>query len=120
MEKKEGEVSSYLVEGGAHRIFSVDDPGTGRFAKTGYKVVKESANFSLVEIKLFTGRKNQIRVHFADLGHPIAGDKVYGKKDKDINRLTLHAASLTIIHPFSKEKMTFETEFPRYFKALVK
>ncbi len=120
LEKKEGEITSYLVENAGHRIFSVDNPADGKFAKTGYKVEKESGNFSLVKINLFTGRKNQIRVHFADMGHPVAGDKMYGKKEKGINRLTLHAASLTIKHPFSKEEMTFKTELPRYFKALIK
>ena len=72
-----------------------------------------TARYSLLEIDLLTGRKNQIRVHLADKGCPVAGDKKYGgkkystKKKKGIRRLTLHAASVTIVHPHSKEQMTF-------------
>ena len=117
--KKEGVISSYLVENRVHRMYSVDDPKKGKFAKTGYKVLRESENYSLLEIDLLTGRKNQIRVHFLEKGCPVAGDKMYGKKEKGIKRLTLHAASLTILHPYTKEKMTFETKIPAYFQSLV-
>ena len=89
-------------------------------AQTEYKVLKENAEYSLLEVNLLTGRKNQIRVHMADAGHPVAGDIVYGKGYKRIKRLALHAASLSIIHPVSKRKMTFETEMPNYFKELIK
>ena len=117
--KKEGIITSYLVENRVHRMYSVDDPKKGKFAKTGYKVLRESKKYSLLEIDLFTGRKNQIRVHFLEKGCPVGGDKMYGKKEKGIKRLTLHAASITILHPYTKEKMTFETKVPAYFKSLV-
>ena len=117
--EKEGIITSYLAENSAHKVYSVNDPAKGKLAKTGFKVLKESPNYSLLEIALFTGRKNQIRVHFAEKGFPVAGDKSYGKKDPGIKRLMLHAKSLTILHPFTKEKMTFETEVPAYFKSLV-
>ena len=117
---KEDIIESYLTENIAHKMYSVDDPKLGKLAKTGYKVIKESEHFSLVEIDLLTGRKNQIRAHFSEKGHPVAGDQVYGKKEKAIKRLTLHAATMTILHPHSKEKMTFETTIPNYFKSLVK
>ncbi len=100
-------------------MYSVKDAKKGKFSRTGYKVVKESSKFSLLEIYLFTGRKTQIRVHFSEKGHPVVGDKMYGKIDKGIKRLALHAASLTISHPFTKEKMIFKTELPRYFTTLV-
>ncbi len=116
---KEGEITSYLVENSAHRVYSVKDPEKGKFAKTGYKVLKESRNFSLLEINLFTGRKNQIRVHFSEMGHIIVGDKIYGEKEKGIKRLALHSYSLSILHPFTKKEMTFQTEIPLYFKTLV-
>ncbi len=119
LQEKEGVITSYLLENKAHRMYSVKDAKKGKFSKTGYKVVKESSKFSLLEIYLFTGRKNQIRVHFSEKGHPVVGDKMYGKIDKGIKRLALHAASLTISHPFTKEKMIFETEPPLYFKTLV-
>ncbi len=117
--KKEGLITSYLAENRAHIMYSVDDPKKGKLARTGYKVLRESKNLSLLEIELFTGKKNQIRVHFSEKGCPVIGDKKYGKKEKGIKRLALHSASLTILHPDSKEKMTFETAVPAYFNSLV-
>ena len=119
LQEKDGLITSYLLENKAHRMYSVNDSAKGKFSKTGYKVVKESKKFSLIEINLFTGRKNQIRVHFSEKGHPLVGDKIYGKIDKGIKRLALHAASITLSHPFTKEKMIFEAEPPLYFKTLV-
>ncbi len=119
LSEKEGVITSYLVENKIKRMFSVTDSGKGKFSKTGYKVIKESSKFSLLEINLFTGVKNQIRVHFSEKGHPVAGDKMYGQPDKGIKRLTLHAASLTINHPYSNKTMTFKTEMPGYFETLL-
>jgi tRNA pseudouridine32 synthase/23S rRNA pseudouridine746 synthase/23S rRNA pseudouridine1911/1915/1917 synthase len=120
LSEKEGIITSYLVENSAYRMYSVNNPDKGKFSKTGFKVLRENANFSLLEIDLFTGTKNQIRVHFAEKGHPVAGDKIYGIPEKGINRLALHSYSLTIIHPFTKKSMTFETEVPAYFYQLVR
>ena len=118
--EKEGIITSYLTENRAHRMYSTKDTEKGKLSKTGYKLLKEGRGFSLLEISLFTGRKNQIRVHFFDKGHPVVGDKLYGNVDKWAKRLALHAASLTILHPHSKEKMNFEAEMPSYFKDLIK
>ena len=118
--EKEGVITSYLLENKAHRMYSVKDTTKGKFAKTGYKVIKESKSFSLLEINLFTGRKNQIRVHLSEKGHPVAGDKMYGNANKGIKRLALHAASITILHPFTRKKMVFESNAPVYFKAIMK
>jgi len=120
MSEKEGIITSYLVENSANRMYSVNNPEKGKFSKTGFKVVKENAKFSLLEINLFTGTKNQIRVHFSENGHPVAGDKIYGVPEKGIKRLALHSVSLTLIHPFSKKTMNFETVVPPYFYELVK
>lgn len=117
--KKEGVITSYLAENRVHKMYSVDDPKKGKLARTGYKVLKESKKYSLLEIDLLTGRKNQIRVHFFEKGCPVAGDKIYGEKKKGIRRLTLHSASITILHPYTKEWMTFETKVPTYFKSLI-
>jgi RluA family pseudouridine synthase len=117
--KKEGVITSYLAENRIHKMYSVNDPKKGKLAKTGYRVLRESRNYSMLEINLLTGRKNQIRVHFSENGCPVAGDKMYGEKEKNIKRLALHAASITILHPSTKEKMTFEAEVPAYFKSLV-
>jgi tRNA pseudouridine32 synthase/23S rRNA pseudouridine746 synthase/23S rRNA pseudouridine1911/1915/1917 synthase len=120
MSEKEGIITSYLVENSANRMYSVNNPEKGKFSKTGFKVVKENAKFSLLEIHLFTGTKNQIRVHFSENGHPVAGDKIYGVPEKGIKRLALHSVSLTLMHPFSKKTMIFESVVPPYFYELVK
>lgn len=119
LKEKTGILESYLAENTVHKMYSVEDPEKGKLAKTGYRVLKESKQFSLVEIELLTGRKNQIRVHFSDQGNPVAGDKVYGDLDKRIKRLTLHAGNLTILHPGTKKKMTFQAPIPAYFLALL-
>ena len=118
--EKEGVITSYLAENSAHKVYSVNDPKKGKLAKTGYKVLRESRKYSLLEIDLLTGRKNQIRVHFAEKGSPVVGDKNYGEKEKGIKRLALHAASITISHPHTKKQMTFETNVPSYFNSLVR
>jgi len=119
LQEKEGMISSFLVENNCYRVYSVSDPSKGRFAQTGYSVVKESSRYSLLEIKLFTGRKNQIRVHFSEMGHPVVGDQIYGKEDKSLKRLALHSTSLTLIHPFTHKEMMFKTEIPSYFRSLI-
>jgi len=117
--EKEDIITSYLAENKMYRMYSTKDSQKGKFAKTGYKVLKEFHDFSLLEIKLFTGRKNQIRVHLSENGYPIVGDRIYGS-DKGGKRLFLHSISLTVIHPTTKKEMNFETEIPPLFKSLVK
>lgn len=118
LKEKEGIITSYLKENKAYRMYSVAK-GLGKLSKTGYKVLSESNGFSLLEIDLHTGRKHQIRVHLADKGYPIAGDKEYGHKVKAVSKLALHAASMTIRHPFTKEEMTFNAAPPEHFKVLL-
>lgn len=122
LKEKEASLSSYIFESSSHKVYSVKDSKKGKFSKTGYKIIKENENYSLLEINLFTGRNNQIRVHLADAGAPIIGDKNYGNKelDRGIKRLGLHASKLKIVHPFSKKEMTFEAQIPEYFYSLVK
>ncbi len=120
LQEKEGTITSYLAENKSYRVYSVTNPEKGKLSRTGYQVIKESEKYSLLEITLFTGRKNQIRVHLSEKGHPVAGDKVYGGKDKSVKRLALHSASLKILHPFTNKEMVFKTEIPPYFKTLVK
>jgi RluA family pseudouridine synthase len=117
---KEGVITSYLAQNSAHKMYSVNDSAKGKFAKTGYRVLQESGPFSLLEIDLLTGRKNQIRAHLAEHGFPVAGDNKYGEKDKGVKRLMLHAVSITITHPKTKEAMTFSAKVPSHFKTLVK
>ena len=120
LSENKGIISSYLVENRAHRMYSVNDPSKGKLAKTGFEVIGQSTKYTLLKINLLTGRKHQIRVHFLEKGHPVLGDKIYGKADKAMRRLCLHASSLTISHPFTKKTMTFETTTPSYFGTLVK
>jgi tRNA pseudouridine32 synthase/23S rRNA pseudouridine746 synthase/23S rRNA pseudouridine1911/1915/1917 synthase len=120
LKDKEGVITSYLTENRAFRVYSVNDSDKGKFSKTGYKVIRESGKYSLLEINLFTGRKNQIRVHLSEKGHSVVGDKMYGIEDKGIKRLALHSASLTLRHPITQKEMSFETEIPLYLKKLVR
>lgn len=115
----EGLITSYLAENKVNRMYSVRDPEMGKLSETGFKVIDESRYFSLLEIYLYTGTKNQIRVQFSELGNPVVGDKAYGKDNKGIKRLALHSASLTISHPFTKKLMTFEANMPSYFNYLL-
>ncbi len=117
--KKEDCLSSYLAESRAYVVYSTTDAAKGKLAKTAYKVLKESGRFSLLEINLLTGRKNQIRVHFADKGHPVVGDRKYGYPKDPFRRLALHSKSLSFKHPATGRQMTFETKVPNYFNDLL-
>jgi len=117
--EKQGEVSTYLAENSIHKMYSVNSPAKGLLARTGYRVLRESEKYSLLEVELLTDRKNQVRVHFAEQGCPVAGDKKYGGKDGQIKRLCLHMASIEMVHPVTREAMTFESKTPGYFYSLV-
>ncbi len=112
-------LSSYLTENRQFRVYSTPDTKIGKFSETAYKVIKETPTLSLLEIDLLTGRKHQIRVHLADSGHPIVGDKKYGKGKPAHKRLALHAFSLSFLHPYSGKPCHFETGIPPYFRDLV-
>ncbi|MFT5387402.1 MAG: RluA family pseudouridine synthase [Lysobacterales bacterium] len=116
---KERIITSYLAENNMHQMYSVDDPKEGKLAKTGYKVLREAKKFSLLEVDLLTGRKNQIRVHLSEAGCPVVGDKKYGGKRKGGKGLALHSESFTFTHPHTKKELTFQTDSPDYFKLLV-
>lgn len=116
--KKSGVVESYLTEDDDYVIHSSQKDNDGKLAQTEYEVLKETPKYSLIKINLLTGRKNQIRVHMADLGHPVVGDTKYGKNDKYKN-LALHSSSIEFTHPFSKKRMNFKADVPHYFKELV-
>lgn len=90
----------------------------GKYAVTHFHTLKAEDDFSLVELKLETGRKNQIRVHMQDIGHPVAGDVKYGNGRNPIGRLALHAFRLNFYHPRTREFMNFETPFPTPFTRL--
>ncbi len=100
-------------------MYTTNDARKGKLAHTAYKVLKRTKDFSLLEVDLLTGRKHQIRVHLAAIGHPVVGDPRYGRERKARNRLALHAKSISFAHPFSGESLSFEAKAPAYFTALV-
>ena len=118
-DKLEGTITSYLAENQAYSVYETKDARKGKLAHTAYKVLKETRDFSLLEINLLTGRKHQIRVHLAGIGHPVVGDERYGKEHKRHQRLALHARSISFKHPFSGEQLSFDTKVPPYFNTLV-
>jgi RluA family pseudouridine synthase len=119
MAKKSGTISSYLIEDDEYMMHSVKAGGKGKLAHTQYEVIKETPRFSLLKINLITGRKNQIRVHLADQGHPVVGDDKYGDLKQRYPFLALHSQSIAFTHPFSKKRMNFQAKVPDYFKKLI-
>jgi 23S rRNA pseudouridine1911/1915/1917 synthase len=115
VEKPEGVITSYLVEGKTFKVHSSQDPKLGKKAVTNYKTLKKNRSYSLLKVNLATGRKNQIRVHMQDIGHPIAGDKKYGASGSPLKRLGLHAQQLSFVHPLSRKKIYFESKVPSEF-----
>jgi 23S rRNA pseudouridine1911/1915/1917 synthase len=108
-------IRSYLAENRAHRSYSTSDQRAGKQAVTRFRVVKRSGRSSLLEIELESGRKHQIRVHMAEMGHPILGDKVYGSSHNPLCRLALHAERLEFRHPITGERKHFESPCPAAF-----
>ncbi len=121
VEEEEGTVRSYLSETSQYEVYSTQDPNSGgQLAITRYRTLKCKNGYTLLEVELDTGRKNQIRVHMKDLGHPIAGDRKYGAKSSPIHRLALHAQTLRFVHPVTRREMNFETPIPTAFASMVK
>ncbi len=117
--RKSGTISSHLIEDEDYVMRSTTDSTKGKLAHTAYTVIKETEKFSLLKIDLLTGRKNQIRVHFADLGHPVVGDDKYGKSDPGHKRLALHSWSVSFTHPFNGKRLTFAAPVPAYFTKMI-
>lgn len=118
LQDKQGVVESWLKDNKAYITFSSPVDNGGKFARTHYKVLRTTAHHSLVELKLDTGRKNQIRVHLQDLGSPVCGDAKYGNGDNPIGRLALHAFRLNFYHPITNELLRFETPVPKDFLSV--
>ena len=117
--ERERTITTYLAENKAQLVYSTADASKGRLSHTAYKVLKDTKEFSLLEVKLLTGRKHQIRVHLSEIGHPVVGDLKYGTGKGTYKRLALHARSISFIHPSSGKRLAFETGFPDYFNRLI-
>ena len=113
-----GTIANWLKDNKAYVTYSSEVDNGGKYAVTHYHTLARTTEHSLVEFKLETGRKNQIRVHAADMGHPVCGDSKYGNGDDPLHRLCLHAYLLCFYHPVTKERMEFETPIPTSFKSL--
>lgn len=115
----DGTITSYLAENAAHEVYSTDKPSEGKLAVTRYRTVRTRGGYSLLEVQLETGRKNQIRVHLAEQGLPIVGDRRYGSDISPIHRLALHAETLRFVHPVTRRDMYFTCPLPPGFSRLV-
>ncbi|MCY7350034.1 MAG: RluA family pseudouridine synthase [Cytophagaceae bacterium] len=118
VERPEGVISSYLHESKALIVYSDQNSYNGQRAITHYETLKSNGYYSLLKVSLETGRKNQVRVHMQDIGHPIVGDAKYGATIDPIGRLGLHAWVLAFAHPVTREQLRFETPIPVKFSGL--
>ena len=116
LEKPVGRIQSWLTEDKRFITHSSPVDNGGKFAVTHYKTLTSSNGYSLMECELETGRKNQIRVHMSDLGHPVVGDHKYGASGDPMRRLGLHAYMLCFVHPVTGKHMKFETPVPVCFE----
>lgn len=120
VEQDNGVIKSYLAENSQYEVYSTNNPSEGQLAVTRYRVIKRRNGYTLLEVELDTGRKNQIRVHMKDIGHPISGDRKYGASSSPIHRLALHAQTLRFVHPSTRTEMNFSTPIPSAFASMVK
>ena len=120
MENKTGTIKTYLKKNAQNLMYSSKKNGDGQLAITHYKVIKENENYSLLDVNIDTGRKNQIRVQLGELGHYVIGDDKYGEPANPLKRLGLHAYCLELNHPLSGKKIKFTAPIPKEFSELFK
>lgn len=118
VKRDEGTIHTWLKETRTLRMYSSPVPNGGQEAITHYKVIQRSKMYTLLEVRLDTGRKNQIRVHMESIGHPVVGDKKYGSRSNPIGRLGLHAGKIAFQHPVTGESMSFESKIPAIFRRV--
>ncbi|MDV6376884.1 RluA family pseudouridine synthase [Sporosarcina sp. GW1-11] len=112
-----GTITSWLTENSAFKVYSSPFDNGGQHAITHYKKIQSNKEYSLLEILLETGRKNQIRAHMEELGYPVVGDKKYGATSNPLRRLGLHATALSFLHPRTGELVRFVAEVPPMFST---
>lgn len=116
---KGGTIKNWLKETKTLYTYSSNKPNDGHLAITKYNPIITNKEYSLVDIEIFTGRKNQIRVHLKDIGHPIVGDKKYGSTKNPIRRMCLHANYIKFIHPITKKELEITSHYPTIFDKLI-
>ncbi len=118
-EEKKGSRTSWLLETKTNIVYSSSHKGDGLKATTNYEVIKDNGGYSLLNVTIDTGRKNQIRVHMKDLHHPIVGDNKYQSEDTPLKRLGLHAKELVITHPFNHQMIDIIAHTPKEFNIFM-
>jgi 23S rRNA pseudouridine1911/1915/1917 synthase len=117
LKKKQDTIRSWLKQTKSNLMYSSNKPGDGQEAITHYRVIEEIKDFSLLDIKIDTGRKNQIRVHLKDIGHQVIGDEKYDANINPLGRLGLHAYELSLKHPQNGKHLQFKSKIPLAFKS---
>ncbi len=120
MEQDKGTIRSRLAEDENQRMHSTPNDSEGKHAVTHYRVIRRFSNMTSLEVTLETGRKNQIRAHLSELGHPIVGDQAYGSTIDPLKRMGLHAFYLGFVHPRTKKQLAFRTDPPREFRRYLR
>lgn len=118
--KTSGTIKNWLRETKTLYTYSSNIKNDGKLAITKYKPIISDNQYTLLDIEILTGRKNQIRVHMKDIGHPIVGDKKYGSTKNPIRRMMLHATYLKIKHPITNNEIEFTSKYPEIFNKLIK
>ena len=118
--KEKDRIKSYIAETKTLLSYSTNDKNKGKLAITEYTKLKENNQYTMLDINILTGRKNQIRVHLSEMGNPIVGDKKYKAKKNPIRRMTLHAYKLVFMHPYLSKLIELETKIPKQFEMLIK
>jgi 23S rRNA pseudouridine1911/1915/1917 synthase len=115
VKENQGTIRSFLAQDRSLRMHSTEDPKTGKAAVTHFRVLRRLQDITALEVTLETGRKNQIRVHLSEMGHPIVGDRAYGSTRNPLGRLGLHAFHLGFMHPTKSTPLEFQTDPPAEF-----
>jgi 23S rRNA-/tRNA-specific pseudouridylate synthase len=118
VKKDSGTIRSWLAEGKDQKVYSVRSPEGAKLAVTHYRVMDRTEGFTLLEVELETGRKNQIRVHLSEMGCPVVGDRRYGADDRYERRIRLHAFFLSFRHPVTEQLMELKSRMPKGFLVL--
>lgn len=113
-------ISSWLNETSTHRVYSTEHDEGGKHAITHFKKIVSNGDYSMLEVELETGRKNQIRVHMQDIGHPVVGDRKYGAHKNPIRRLGLHATTIELVHPTTNQLVSYHAPVPASFEHLIR